>query len=104
MSSSNKDSLYYHWDTYESASLAAGCLLQVVDAVCSKQYSNGVAIVRPPGHHAFAEKASGFCFFNNIALAARYAQEKYRKRKVLILDWDIHHGNGTQDIFKSDDS
>lgn len=68
------------------------------------QVRNGVAIVRPPGHHAEEDKACGFCFFNTAALTARYAQSiTSQSLRVLILDWDVHHGNGTQHIFEEDD-
>jgi acetoin utilization deacetylase AcuC-like enzyme len=62
------------------------------------------ALVRPPGHHATPERSMGFCLFNNAAVAARYAQTKYGAERVLIVDWDVHHGNGTQDIFWEDDT
>lgn len=100
----NPHSVYYHSKTFVSACLATGCLLEVVDAVCFKKCTNGVAVIRPPGHHAFEEKSSGFCFFNSIAIAARYACKKFNKKKILILDWDVHHGNGTQDIIQNDES
>ena len=100
--SQNKNSVYYHWETYECACLATGCLLQVVDDVCNKKVAwkclnenlffniinfnlfksnNGIGIVRPPGHHANAHSSSGFCFFNSIAVAAKYAQAKYETIK-----------------------
>jgi histone deacetylase 6 len=104
--SKNVHSVYYHWDTFECATLATGCLLNVLDNVCTNKSSNGVGVIRPPGHHAYADSSSGFCFFNSVAVAARYAQKTYPEaiKKVLILDFDVHHGNGTQDIFKEDDS
>lgn len=70
----------------------------------SLQVKNGVALVRPPGHHAERDESCGFCFFNNLSIAAKYAQSKLGARKVLILDWDIHHGNGIQHIFYQDPS
>ncbi|CAF0704332.1 unnamed protein product [Brachionus calyciflorus] len=103
--SKNPDSVFFHSSTFDCASLATGCLLQIVDQVCTNKCLNGVGVIRPPGHHAYSESCSGFCFFNSIAVAARYAQKTYSNvKKILILDFDIHHGNGTQDIFLEDDS
>lgn len=101
---SDVDEIYYHSDTYLSATHAVGCLLSVVDAVCSKVCSNGVAIIRPPGHHAYTDKAGGFCYFNNVGIAVEYAKKQYNFKKVLVVDWDVHHGNGTQEFFKNDKS
>lgn len=86
----------------ETALLAAGGVLAAVDAVMSGRVTNAAAIVRPPGHHATPTKGMGFCLFNNVACAARHAQATHGVRRVLIADWDVHHGNGTQDIFYSD--
>ncbi|XP_078342016.1 protein deacetylase HDAC6-like isoform X3 [Crassostrea virginica] len=97
-------SIYLCRDSYFCARMAAGFVLDVVDNVLTGQSQNGVAIVRPPGHHAECTKAMGFCFFNNIAIAAKYAQSKYNVKKILIVDWDIHHGNGTQRQFYDDPS
>jgi len=91
-------------DSWDVAVRAAGGVLSAVDAVCSKEVKNAFCAVRPPGHHATASRGMGFCLLNNVALAARYAQRKHGIGKVLILDWDVHHGNGTQDIFYSDAS
>lgn len=88
----------------EVAMLAAGGLLSAVDAVMEGRVLNAFVLVRPPGHHAEKEKAMGFCIFNNVAIAARYAQRKYKIEKVLIVDWDVHHGNGTQWSFYDDPS
>ena len=83
---------------------AAGGLLNAVDAVVDRQAKNAFCVVRPPGHHASPDRGMGFCIFNNIAVAARYAQKKHGIGKVLIADWDVHHGNGTQDTFYRDGS
>ncbi|HUU39193.1 MAG TPA: histone deacetylase [Candidatus Desulfaltia sp.] len=85
----------------EVALLAAGGLLEAADRIMEGRVQNGFALVRPPGHHAEASQARGFCIFNNIAIAAQYLIEKWRLRRVLIVDWDIHHGNGTQNSFYS---
>jgi acetoin utilization deacetylase AcuC-like enzyme len=87
--------------SYEIALLAVGGLLEAVDRIMEEKIQNGFALVRPPGHHAEASQARGFCIFNNIAIAARYLTEKWGLRRVLIADWDIHHGNGTQNSFFS---
>lgn len=84
------------------ALLAAGGVLSAVDAVMAGQARNAFCAVRPPGHHATPSVGMGFCVVNNIAIGARYAQRKHGIERVLIVDWDVHHGNGTQDIFYSD--
>ena len=86
------------------ALLAAGGVLAAVDAVMSSEVKNAFCAVRPPGHHAGPARGMGFCLFNNVAIAARYAQKKHGIAKVLIVDWDVHHGNGTQDTFYEDGS
>ena len=92
----------------ESSSLAAraavGCALSAVDAVLSGTVTNAFCVVRPPGHHASAARGMGFCLFNTVAVAARYAQKQHGVERVAIIDWDVHHGNGTQDIFYEDGS
>jgi acetoin utilization deacetylase AcuC-like enzyme len=88
----------------EIAMKAAGGVLAAVDAVLSGEVTNAFCAVRPPGHHATATQAMGFCIFNNVAAAARHAQAVHGIERVAILDWDVHHGNGTQDIFYGDGS
>lgn len=91
-------------DSYELALLAAGSCCAAVDRLMTGQARNGIALVRPPGHHAEKSRVSGFCLFNNVAAAARQAQAVHGAKRVLILDFDVHHGNGTQDIFYDDDT
>jgi acetoin utilization deacetylase AcuC-like enzyme len=88
--------------SFDVALLAAGGVISAVDAVIEGRVKNAFCVVRPPGHHATPVKGMGFCLFNNIAIAARHAQAKHKIGKVLIADWDVHHGNGTQDIFYED--
>lgn len=88
--------------SYQVALLSAGGVLQAVDAVMNQQVPAAFASVRPPGHHAESEKAMGFCLFNNVAIAARYIQKNYHIDQVLVVDWDVHHGNGTQAVFYDD--
>ena len=83
---------------------ATGGVLEAVDAVMSGKAVNAFCAVRPPGHHATPVKGMGFCIFNHAAIAARYARKKFGVGKVLILDWDVHHGNGTQDAFYAEDA
>ena len=90
--------------SYDIARLSAGGVLCVADAVVTGTVKNGFAMVRPPGHHAMRNKSMGFCLFNNIAIAARYLQREHGIGKVAIVDWDVHHGNGTQDIFYKDET
>jgi acetoin utilization deacetylase AcuC-like enzyme len=87
---------------FEIAALAVGGILEAVDAIVEKRVRNAYALVRPPGHHAEADHGFGFCMFNNAALAARHAQECHRLQRIAILDWDVHHGNGTEHIFWED--
>lgn len=90
--------------SFDVAMLAAGGVMSAVDAVVEGRISNAFCVVRPPGHHATPVKGMGFCLFNNIAIAARHAQMRHKIGKVLIADWDVHHGNGTQDVFYDDGS
>jgi acetoin utilization deacetylase AcuC-like enzyme len=91
-------------ESFEVGRQAAGAALVAVDKVFSGEANNAFALVRPPGHHATPSRAMGFCLFNNAAIGARYAQSRYGAERVLIIDWDVHHGNGTQDIFYNDPS
>jgi acetoin utilization deacetylase AcuC-like enzyme len=91
-------------DSYDVALLSAGGILAAVDAVMAGKVRNAFCAVRPPGHHATPVRGMGFCLFNNIATGARYAQKKHGIGKILIADWDVHHGNGTQDVFYEDGS
>ena len=91
-------------DSYEAALRAAGGVMAAVDAVVEGKVGNAFCAVRPPGHHALKNRAMGFCLFNNVAIATRYAQKKHNLAKVLIVDWDVHHGNGTMDAFYDDGS
>lgn len=85
--------------SYEVALLAVGGLLKAVDLIMAGEIQNGFALIRPPGHHAEASRAMGFCLFNNVAIAAQYLRKKYKLNRILIVDWDLHHGNGTQHSF-----
>lgn len=95
---------YVNHDSYEAAMRAAGGVLNLVDAVLWRQADNGFALVRPPGHHALVHQGMGFCLFANAAIAARWAQRHHGIDRVLVVDFDVHHGNGTQDIFYRDPS
>jgi len=88
--------------TYETALLAVGGILDVVDRVMEGSLDNAFCAVRPPGHHAEINRALGFCYFNNVAIAARYLQNRWHIQRVGIVDFDVHHGNGTQHIFEQD--
>ena len=91
-------------NSWEVAARAVGGVLNAVDAVLSGSARNAFCAVRPPGHHANAARGMGFCLFNNAAIAARYAQRHHGVERVVMVDWDVHHGNGTQDIFYRDPS
>lgn len=96
--------VYFHPNIYHCAKLAAGAALQLVDSVMTGKVRNGMALVRPPGHHSMRSAANGFCVFNNVAIAAQYAKQKYGVKRVLIVDWDVHHGQGVQYCFEDDPS
>ena len=91
-------------ESYEVACRAAGATLVLADRLMQGKITNGFGLIRPPGHHAEQGMALGFCLFNNIAILARYLQQRHSLEKILILDWDVHHGNGTQHSFQEDPS
>lgn len=91
-------------DTYEVAFLAVGGVLKAIDCVMKGELDSVFCAVRPPGHHAEVDKPMGFCYFNNVAIGARYVQREYGIERVAIIDFDVHHGNGTQHIFDKDPS
>jgi acetoin utilization deacetylase AcuC-like enzyme len=93
---------YVSAKSYEAALKAAGAPLTAIDAIMKGEVDNAYCLVRPPGHHAVAESAMGFCLFNNVAVAARYAIDHYGLERVMIIDFDVHHGNGTQEMFYDD--
>ncbi len=89
-------------ESYRVAKLAVEGTLAAADGILSGRLTNAFCAVRPPGHHAESNRAMGFCLFNNVAIAARYLQRRYHLSRVMIIDWDVHHGNGTQHIFEDD--
>ncbi|MGA6925439.1 MAG: histone deacetylase [Desulfosarcina sp.] len=89
-------------DTYETAYLASGGIIEVARRIMADELDNAFCAIRPPGHHAERDQAMGFCYFNNVAVAARYLQMEHGIRRVGIVDFDVHHGNGTQHIFETD--
>lgn len=88
--------------SYEQARLAVGTSCLLVDRIMERGATNGIGLIRPPGHHADYDRVGGFCLFNNVAIAARHAQTEYEAKRVVIIDYDVHHGNGTQNIFYED--
>jgi acetoin utilization deacetylase AcuC-like enzyme len=108
MSTAERDFTPLSSDTFVSAKsylaawLAVGAGISGVDALMNREVRACFSLVRPPGHHALADRAGGFCIFNNIGIAAKYAMEKYGLERILIIDWDIHHGNALQDLFYKD--
>lgn len=110
MVSQQSDMMMFDQDTYalpqspQIARLSAGGIVTAIDAVMTGKADNALAAVRPPGHHATPTRAMGFCLLSNIAIGARHAQAVYGAKKVMIVDYDVHHGNGTQDVFYDDPS
>ncbi|XP_066561434.1 polyamine deacetylase HDAC10 isoform X1 [Amia ocellicauda] len=96
--------VYFHPNIYHCAKMAVGATLQLVDNVMNGKVRNGMALVRPPGHHSQRSAANGFCVFNNVAIAALYAKKHFNLNRVLIVDWDVHHGQGIQYCFEEDPS
>lgn len=91
-------------DSFNVATMAVGGFLHLLDGLASTEYQNGFTMVRPPGHHALKNRGMGFCLFNTIAIGAQHLKHKHGAKRVLIMDWDVHHGNGTQDAFYDDPS
>ncbi|XP_075993556.1 protein deacetylase HDAC6-like, partial [Genypterus blacodes] len=102
--SDSYDSVYLHPESFQVAMVAVGSVLQLVDEVMTSRIRNGFAVVRPPGHHAQANQANGYSILNHVAVAARYAQTRHAVSRVLIVDWDVHHGQGVQYLFQEDPS
>lgn len=100
--SSAFEAVYFHPETYDLGLLAAGSGIELVSSVLQGHVRNGFAMIRPPGHHAMRSEACGFCFFNNVAIAAMHALEVLGQERILIIDWDVHHGQATQYTFDSD--
>ncbi|KAJ5104326.1 histone deacetylase Hda1 [Penicillium alfredii] len=98
----NRDSIYFNKLTFASSLLSAGGAIETCKAVAQRKVKNAIAVVRPPGHHAEYNKTMGFCLFNNVSVAARVCQKEPNCRKIMILDWDVHHGNGIQKAFYND--
>ena len=91
-------------DSFGVALMAVGGFLQMLDALAAGDYRNGFTLVRPPGHHALRDRGMGFCLFNTAAIGARYLQKVHGAKRVAVVDWDVHHGNGSQDAFYDDPS
>jgi acetoin utilization deacetylase AcuC-like enzyme len=91
-------------DSFGVALLAVGGFLSVLDSIATNESANGFALVRPPGHHALRNRAMGFCLFNTMAIGAEYLKRQHGAQRIMIVDWDVHHGNGTQDAFYDDPS
>lgn len=100
--SSHYDAIYIHPTTFDLSLLACGSTIELVDNILDGSIQNGMAIIRPPGHHAMKAEFNGYCFFNNVAVAAQHALDNKGVSKILIVDWDVHHGQGTQRAFYDD--
>ena len=98
----NYDSVYFHRTTNELALLSCGSTIDLVKNVVEGKIQNGMAIVRPPGHHAMKDEFCGYCFFNNVAVAAKQVLESGSAKRILIVDFDVHHGQATQQMFYDD--
>ncbi|XP_034940761.1 histone deacetylase 4 isoform X3 [Chelonus insularis] len=98
----DSDTTWNELHTAPAARMAVGCVVDLAFKAAAGDIKNGFAVVRPPGHHAETNQAMGFCFFNSVAIAARLLQQKFDTKKILIVDWDVHHGNGTQQMFYDD--
>lgn len=98
----NEDT-YLNQDTLQAARFGAGAVIKAIDMVMKKHAKNAFCSIRPPGHHAYADKASGFCFINHVAVGAMHAIAEYRLERIAIIDFDVHHGDGTEDIFQNDE-
>lgn len=98
------DSIYFNSLSYFSSKLSAGAAIETCRAVVSRKVKNAIAVIRPPGHHAEIHRTMGFCLFNNVCIASRVCQGDFGEtcRKILIVDWDVHHGNGVQEAFYDD--
>jgi len=90
--------------SWDAARYAVGAVTEAIDRIMAGSLNSAFCAVRPPGHHALSDRAMGFCLFNNVAIGARYAQRRHRLVRILIIDWDVHHGNGTQAVFEEDPS
>jgi len=99
---SKYDAIYMNETTYDLSLLSVGCTVDLVDAVLNGKIQNGMAIIRPPGHHAMKAEYCGYCYFNNVAIAAKKALSSGKATKVLIVDFDVHHGQATQQMFYDD--
>lgn len=100
--SANYDAIFIHPSTFELSLLSVGCTIELVDSIISGRVQNGMAVIRPPGHHAMKSEYNGYCFFNNVAVAAQHALDRKDLKRIMIVDWDVHHGQGTQQMFYDD--